>query len=150
MNDSHFSAYLAGVIDSDGAIGISKRREKTNSHGYSYREIIQITWKKSPETFYLVNKLKSIYGGSVGEYVGGFDKTTTTVRYSADGKTAEKIAQDVLPYLVLKRHRAELLIEMRGIKGVRYGNGNRKPDAIWAAEEEIYQRAVIQRRLFVS
>lgn len=146
IKDAVFLSYLAGVIDSDGAIGISRRNNVNNSKGYTYREIVQITWKKSEDTLAFVELLKNIYGGYVGEHKGGFNKQTTTVRYSADGKRAGIIVKDILPYLILKKRQAELVLEMRCIKGVRYGNGNRKPDSIWEQESDIYEKAILQRR----
>ena len=143
--DSEFLAYLAGVIDSDGSIGISRRTEKTNTHGYSYREALQITWKRSDGAIDFLSKLKSIYGGSLGFYTGGFNNKTQTVRYSTDGKGTEKIVKDILPYLKLKRKQAELVLEMRGLKRVKYGNNNHKPQSVWEKEDEIYQRVLIQR-----
>ncbi len=145
VKDSHFLAYLAGIIDSDGAIGVSRRNNKQNKYGYSYREVVQITWKKSDKTYAFLQLLKSIYGGSTGEYKGGFNKATNTVKYSADGRTAGVIAKDILPYLRLKKNQAELVLEMRAIKGVRYGNGNLKPLSISEKENDIYERALIQR-----
>lgn len=145
MKSSEFKAYLAGVIDSDGSIGISRRTEKKNSKGYSYREIIQLTWKKTDQTVAFVEMLKNIYGGSTGFYKGGFNNSTDTVKYSADGKKAERMAKDLLPYLRLKRGQAELLLEMRSIKNVKYGNGNRKPESVWNKENEIYEKAIQQR-----
>lgn len=145
VKDSHFLSYLAGVIDSDGSIGISRRTEPSNSHGYSYREVIQITWKKSDKTTEFLSKLKNIYGGSLGFYKGGFDKKTDTVRYSLDGKGSVAFARDILPYLILKKNQAELLLEIRALKEVRYGNNHLKPLHIWEKEDEIYQRALIQR-----
>ncbi len=147
VKDSEFLAYLAGVIDSDGSIGISKRTEKMNTHGYSYRETVQLTWKYDNATLKFVNMLKNIYGGSTGIYSGGFNNKTETVRYSADGKGAERIAKDILPYLILKKKQAELVLEMRLIKNVKYGNGNKKPEFVWLAEEAIYQKALIQRKV---
>lgn len=143
--DSEFLAYLAGVIDSDGAIGISRRTERTNTHGYSYREVLQITWKKSDYTTAFLQELKDIYGGSIGFYTGGFNNKTQTVRYSVDGKGTEKLTKDILPYLRLKKIQAELVLEMRSLKNVKYGNGNRKPQSIWEKEDEIYGKALIQR-----
>lgn len=143
--DSEFFAYLAGVVDSDGAIGISRRTEKLNTHGYSYREVVQLTWKKTDPATQFLYKLQNIYGGSVGFYKGGFNKSTETVRFSVDGRGAGKLAKDILPYLNLKKRQAELVIEMRALKGVKYGNGNKKPDSIWEKELTIYNKALIQR-----
>lgn len=147
VKDSEFLAYLAGVIDSDGSIGISRRNNVQNTHGYTYRGTVQLTWKKDEGTLKFVQMLKDMYGGYVGEHRGGFANKTLTVRYSADGKGAETIAKDTLPYLRLKKKQAELVIEMRSIKNVRYGNGNRKTDAVWQKEDEIYERAIIQRKV---
>ena len=149
IKDSEFIAYLAGIIDSDGSIGISRRAEKLNAHGYSYREVVQITWKRSEKTKKFLSDLKTVYGGSVGEYTGGFNNATNTVRWSVDGKGAEAVARDVLPYLRLKKKQAEYVLEMRSVKGVRYGNGNRKPQSVWEIEDKIYKNALTQRSRLV-
>lgn len=97
-------AYAAGVIDSDGSIGINRWYQK----GTYYKVVIQVGMRKSdiPEWLHL------IVGGGLGRY-------TITTTYTPDrkpwykwmitGKKAKELCIDLLPYLIEKKRHAMLI-----------------------------------------
>lgn len=95
-------AYTAGVIDSDGSIGIQVSRA-----GGSYWLIVNVTQKDVP----IVRWLEGAWNGShlVGPYEKGFCWYIT-------GQAAAPFLEEILPYLTLKKREAEVGIEFQEFK----------------------------------
>ena len=142
----HFNIYLAGVIDSDGSISIIKRLRQSTTRGYHYRELVQISWKREAGTERLANEIKDRYGGGV--YItanGGFNGDTPIIKYGCEGKIAERLLKDIIPFMQLKKPQAELALRMRSLKSSGYGVGRPKPDSVWEEEDSIYAKMLKQK-----
>lgn len=138
-------AYLAGVIDSDGAISIIKRLRQSTLTGYQYRELVQITWLKTPEAENFFMTLKKRYGGSVFTVIkkaNEYGQAKPVVKYTAEATATEKILRDVYPYLILKADQAAAIIEMRELKSNRYGRARAKPQEVWDIEDALYTKTL--------
>ncbi|HEC66758.1 MAG TPA: hypothetical protein ENI23_15900 [bacterium] len=144
----YFTSYLAGVIDSDGSISIIKRTKQTTTRGYSYRELVQLSWVYSTPALKFMNEIKKLYGGSVFEYTkqaNEFSSDSIILKYTVEAKGADKLVRDILPYLTLKKEQAKRMVKMRELKSMQYGAGNPKPDSHWKLEDAIWKKNLKQK-----
>jgi hypothetical protein len=99
-------AYIAGIIDGEASIGITKRKVKSKK-GYSYCLDVQL-----PNTNpWLPQWLKMNYGGTVcpRRKISPLSKLPQW-KWAISGKRAADFLQLILPYLQLKYPQAELAI----------------------------------------
>lgn len=108
-------AYMAGVIDSDGCIGINKAQRQCTR--FAVRLEIQINNLNRE----LLELFQQYYGGSIYlETKHRISAIGTRFIYSkpiyhwliAD-RAAEKCIRDIISYLIVKREKAKLAIELR-------------------------------------
>jgi len=73
--------YLAGVLDSDGSITITKRHSKRLNPNYA--AMIQITWLYNENSLKVFEQIKNKYGGSyfIGKSHSGFNNPKTIIKY---------------------------------------------------------------------
>lgn len=112
------TAYLAGVLDSDGSFSITKRHIKRSKPNYV--AMVQLSWKDSELTRSFMEKLVKEFGGSFASCkstntIASFPMTKAYLKYSATGVAAEKIVDAVLPFLCLKNVQAQNLKKLRSI-----------------------------------
>ena len=138
-------AYLAGLIDGEGTICISKSRKPPKTfRNPLYCETVSIR---------MVNPLAlklcyEIFGGSFLRDTDSrcqWGKSFTTNKlfsWRASHKKIEKVLTKLLPYLIIKKRRAEIVLEMRQVKKSTKGLAKRwfKREGITAKYEELYQR----------
>lgn len=122
-----FAAYLAGVIDSDGAISIAIRH--SNRPTPSYVVLIQLSWAQTEKVLSTLEKIKSIYGGAVYTEKNNqtrFKNGKDLYRYCIGNKASKKLLEDILPFLHLKKNQCENALEL--INTTEYGSyGNKRP-----------------------
>lgn len=134
-------AYLAGIIDGEGHIGINvnlKNPQRRTSPRYQ-SELVIVNSDKP-----LFEWLAENFGGAVGPRKKAEDHHKQTWRWKVGDKQAATILEAVLPYLRIKRKQAELLIEF-----VR--EGAPKPAGMGArlTEAELKRRQRIYREIAV-
>lgn len=127
--------YLAGVIDSDGSICLTKRHVKRPKPNYMI--MVQLGWVDKPETRAVMDQLKEQYGGStfiVKPSKSSFS-TRDHIKYTAVGEAAEKIIRDILPHLHLKTKQAQNALRAReltaGAFSPRSDECSLELDALW-------------------
>lgn len=130
--------YLAGVIDSDGYISINRAL----NHGKTrqYRPCIQLTWLYFSKTKKIMDELKNKYDGSVfidDNITSNFKFNGKYIAYKADSRKAEKILNDILPYLKIKQEQAKCCLELLKIKTYI---GSKVPEEVWDKRKELYER----------
>jgi hypothetical protein len=117
MSNNEWSAYLAGVLDADGSFTISQRHAKRPNPNYI--SMIQLSWSESELSRNFIKLLVEKYGGSYfsseGLYKGRYPNGKPILKYCGVGKSAEKICNDVLPFLVLKKEQAKNLLKLREV-----------------------------------
>lgn len=107
--------YLAGVIDSDGSISITKRCHERENPNYSV--MVQLGWVFKDETKAFMDKLVAKYGGSykvIEPNAKSFSKRQH-VKYCAFGNAAEALIKDIQPHLQLKTKQAANALRAREI-----------------------------------
>jgi len=145
-------AYAAGVIDSDGSIGIRRKTYAmrvlctTDQPTFSERVTIR---QIEPEA---VDLLHAQFGGCRSVIVAKGKRTKRQPLQSLQlvDRHAAFLLAAVLPHLRIKRRQAELCLELRRLKEesrkarFAYGRGHRggakRPEAITAAMEELHAR----------
>ena len=98
-------AYVAGFIDADGSVGIERRKRASGEVGYSVK-------------LYITNADRSTMDWLVSNLEGGVYLTNrhspkhhqTMWRWVVRGKKAGPLLRELLPYLRLKKKRAELAL----------------------------------------
>lgn len=133
--------YLAGVIDSDGSISITKRNTKRKRP--SYAVLVQLTWKYNGLTEKYFKDLVECYGGSYfksNRSVNRFPNAKPTIKYCASGKAAKALIEDIRPYIILKEKQCINAIKSLTINKFcrRYGGRKPKPDVIQTFQENLY------------
>lgn len=127
--------YLAGVIDSDGSITISKRRKNLKTPNYIC--MIQLTWTETKLTTRFFKELIKSFGGSYFKINANrsdrFENGKPVIKYCAVGKAASAILNYIHPYLVLKREQA-----INGLRLAEYKSRGKSTDLTLALSELLY------------
>lgn len=97
-------AWAAGFVDADGTISLKRKR---NVGGYiHYQPFIAVT--QIAEYRNSLEKLQKLFGGSI--YASKQENRLPIVRWAIVARQAIACAKEMHPYLVVKKHRAELII----------------------------------------
>jgi|SRR5688572_5384971 hypothetical protein len=113
-------AWLAGIIDGEGSIFVSKVIVPENRCGFTYRA--QLTVSNTNEQ--LVRKVKEIIGsGTICHILETRNDWKDRYEYLAYGGTIRTILPKLMPYLVAKRLQAQKVLELlalftQGTRGV--------------------------------
>lgn len=113
------AAYIAGVIDGDGYIGLSKKRTLDQRSGYSYRPVVSVSNTKVELLFWL----EQITGvGSICAMKRSNLAHKQAFIWQTWSQRAADILRLILPYLILKKKQAELMVSYTE----KHGGSNRK------------------------
>ena len=120
----HHVAYIAGIIDGEGSIVLSKRRKTAVFR----TPIVSV----SSTTLGILEYLQSHYGGSISKHKVYQEHHKQSWSWKLDHSRAVKLCEDVLPYLLEpeKRRRAKLLVDVYGRVTMR--NGKYTPEQLEA------------------
>lgn len=127
-------AYIAGIADSDGSFSIVLRhKDRLNPH---YFACFQLGWKETELSKRAIESMKSQYGGSVSyasPSEGSYGRTKM-VKYMLQGKKLESFLEQIIPFLILKREHAEILLALR--KTIKQGSN--KTQELLLLQESFY------------
>ena len=98
-------SYLAGIIDGEGCISVSKNPR--NGRNY-YRLILDITTTSNELNQWLEDK----FGGIVRTTYARNKNRTDMQGWTVSGNQCQDILRLTLPYLIIKKHQAELALLM--------------------------------------
>lgn len=122
MRGKELFAYLAGIIDGEGYVGIKRStwgmRNRTDVKNpiYSERVGIKMSTKEPLDLF------KANFGGSlcrdkkIYQSKTGFKTNKVMYVYLATDRIAVKILEATLPYLIIKKRQAKLTLKLRKSK----------------------------------
>jgi len=102
-------AYLAGLIDGEGYIGIKKTRTAKGRVAPGYHARIQVRMVHEPAIALLAQEL----GGRYYREGAATGLRRDLYCWQASDAIAEKILRALLPYLRVKRHHAEAVLRLR-------------------------------------
>ncbi len=123
-------AYLAGIVDGEGYIGIKRtkwtpQKEKQNgikSDRFTERIQIRMTDESAIRLF------RDTLGGNYHKELPKEHSKLSLYCYSASDKRACEVLQKLLPFMLVKKRDAELVLKLRELKNKphSYGNGKGK------------------------
>ena len=150
-------AYAAGVIDSDGSIGIRldtyAMRVRLIATGPIYKERVTLR-QIEPQA---VQLLHSVFGGS--QFIAAPNRAGAQPLHcwQVVDRMAATFLGAIAPYLLIKRRHAELCIELRRLKdesrkarfavGRGHVGGGRRPDALSAAMADLRAEILLLNRV---
>jgi hypothetical protein len=107
------SAYMAGIIDGEGTLFIGNYGNKDKIRGTGFfQTVIAVT-----TTDKCLNEwIYSVFGGWRGEYTPkqrAKNCKGPVYRWNCTGDRLTHLCEIMLPYLVIKKDQAEILLEMR-------------------------------------
>jgi len=119
MNRYELLAYLAGLVDGEGAISISKRTDSKDASRRHPRYYPRIWLKnKNKEVIIL---LKKVFGGCIWREdiscggKGGFRKSELWVWERKSDKVFE-IVKSLYPFLIIKKPQANIILKFEKVK----------------------------------
>ena len=133
--------YLAGVADSDGSFSYLKNYSKPRQKHY-YRPFFQLTWKYSKEAQRVCRYLETKYNAgfySCVKKANSFGKECKLIKIQMWEKSVVSFIIDILPYLILKKKQAEIVLLGANLKS-RYWGRKGKPASVWKKEIELYEK----------
>lgn len=103
--------YLAGLLDGDGCFFISRR----NNHHMrrAYRSEVNITLRRDKRI--LLEAIRDKYGGYLADRTPR-PPTKPVTRLDWSGASAGEISELLMPFLLLKRDQAAILIEFEKLR----------------------------------
>ena len=125
-------AYVAGIMDGEGSIGIARHKSKSCKRGYTLELCVQIT--SSDE--WLCAWLKFAFGGCLSHSINSAGNPMW--HWVMGARKASEFLKLILPYLKLKKPEAELAIKFQSVKK----HQPNKTDEQMAVEEA--QRIILQ------
>jgi len=103
-------AYTAGVVDSDGHIGIDRSATMPQRRtSVRYEAAVVVTNTDRP----LMDWLQSEFGGSLRQRQQDKPHHKPTYSWKLSEQQASGFCQEILPYLRVKKQQAALLIELK-------------------------------------
>lgn len=135
-------AYAAGVIDSDGSVGVG--RNKTKRPGvYRYYANVRVSMKLDDVPLWF----QSMFGGHLGRKKQK-DNWPALYVWTLNCRPAADFLEQILPYLKLKYVRAAAAIELARLARPHSGPGRRRfgrmPLTLKELEEQQYYGEIIR------
>jgi len=132
-------AYVAGVVDSDGHIGIDRSATMPQRRtSVRYEAAVVVTNVDRP----LMDWLQEEFGGSLRQRKQMLPHHKPTYSWKLSEQQAAGFCEQILPYLRVKKRQAELLIELKAgwQQPEKRGQGAKTSESELARREAIYQR----------
>jgi hypothetical protein len=146
-------SYIAGFMDGDGSISLSKHKNRTTVKRYSYVVECQIAQRFSLNAQTLLKNIAQQYDGAY------FEHTTKATTYSnghlrhickvtISSSKAIRFLQDITPFLRLKAQQAQIALrfQLRRDKIGVYNRWNLKPKEAWQLDGADYQMMKVLNR----
>lgn len=107
-------AYIAGIFDGEGTIGIYKHKSKDSAkrRGYVYETTLYVVNTDKQ----LIELMYSYFGGNMRTRKKQKENHKTSYAWNISGSKVINVLEIILPYLRLKKRQGELLIEFQKIK----------------------------------
>ena len=138
-------AYLAGIVDGEGSLCIYRvNPAKYNRYQTpNFRSVLNISNTKKELFDWIEENFSNLNHKSKKHKRSIFKKNSTHERWIYEwviqGHSLVDICTQILPYLVLKKRQAELILEFRSTYGIQKGFGSSTPldGEILAKREDI-------------
>ena len=110
MTSSEILAYLAGILDGEGCIGLYNSRSRTDTRSTHFQLVVRVT-QKSPQAVELLNQ---VFGGNMHTYTDvGPNKPGPYFSWRVTNNQAVGVLEKLQPYLREKRAQCDLALEFQ-------------------------------------
>lgn len=137
------AAYVAGIVDGEGHVGVAKTKQTGSMRSTRYAGVL-IVGNTSRQ---LIEELVAVFGIGSISYRRGSERTKGFFLWAIQSRNARDVLVRVRPYLVVKRAQADLVIEFvdgfESFKGGRAG----KFGGQTVSERELARRSRIYEEL---
>ncbi len=107
-------AYLAGIMDGEGTISVSRTRDKTMKRKASFRPYITVV-NTNIELIHWMHEITGL--GAISKlYVSKNKKHKSYKRWTVWTRQSEQLIKSMLPYLRVKKEQALLTLELLSIQ----------------------------------
>lgn len=113
-------AYLAGIMDGEGSIGITKRKIRKRGITPEYRARLRITNVSKELMNFIEDKIKNQGSYYICERKNRAPNRKTIYELEMGDRLTVKFLKEVLPYLIIKKRHAENVIELKNTFNIRY------------------------------
>ena len=127
-------AYMAGLFDGEGYIGIAKRKARKQDYEINPSYWIRVTVNISDK--WICELFRFSFGGRVEMSHARIGGNFIMWRWVMDGESAVDAIKALLPYLHLKRSQAELAIKFQSGKVKRGSWGGERKSPEYSTQEE--------------
>lgn len=112
-------AYIAGFLDADGCVGISRNKSRSKAYEWDYALRVMII----NSDFEFIKWLKEKTGiGTAYESKKAFKPNWSPVhRWQATADKGRQILEQLLPYLIVKKYRSEMCLKLPKTKNCKCG-----------------------------
>jgi len=118
--------YIAGFLDGEGYISILKLRRKSARGGIWYQAVIKVSQREKDAK--VLEYIQETYGGVINGRRIYTDNSCPSITLDIKNrKDIQRMLADLLPYLIVKKKQAELLIEFFKYAGTK----SRKLEAMY-------------------
>jgi hypothetical protein len=100
-------AYVAGIVDGEGTIGISMTKPYGSRVSPYFRSYCAVVMTDPTVPYFMYG----LFGGSIHTYKGRQEQHKATTHWRSSGKITTEVCRLLLPYLKVKQHQAKLVIE---------------------------------------
>lgn len=107
-------AWFAGFLDADGSFMISVQRSVKDRRLRS--TVCGVHVSQADPRAWVLHDIRKKYGGCITSHGVKKENHRQAYRWSVTGPGAVIVCQDVLPFLVLKRRQAQIIIEHQASK----------------------------------
>lgn len=122
--------YLAGLVDGEGCITITKTKSSKYKRGIQYYSRLSIEMTSE----HLINKLYTQFGGSFNRRKPQIKRKDIYV-WSVYGENARLIIEQIKPYLIVKDNQASIIQEFQSL--VNKNNFKPVTDEEWVLRESL-------------
>lgn len=114
-------AYIAGLLDGEGCVGIAKQKTRTGKYDYVFQMRVIIT-NSCADVLYWVQEQTGI--GLIYKYKKGYQTNWKPVhRWQVVSNQCRTLLMELYPYLKIKRDIADIVLQMPIIPNVRKRTG---------------------------
>jgi len=122
--------YIAGFVDGEGYLSILKLRRKSARGGIWYQAVIKVSQREKDAK--VLEYIQETYGGIMSNRRIYTDNSCPSLTLDIKNrKDIQRMLNDLLPYLIVKKKQAELLLEFLDLPKVK----TRKPEKLFTIDD---------------
>lgn len=136
------AAYMAGILDGEGSLSIGNHSGNRKNGDRHYQVNIAVCSTDKP----LIDWISYHFGGFQGEYTPkqmSKNGRKQVYRWQCSGDRLTHICEITLPYLIIKKRQAEILLEMR-----KTFNDAHNQKGKWGVQRVPDEILVLRKQLF--